>query len=458
MRMFFFTISLLLPMCINAQPLEPFISTQHNGSVTFVAMNYIDDALWVSGNQQDNGKGIVWKYNDDGVVLDSIVFAAAERQTFYNFVPYGDSVVVIGTQSLAENGWQLVMHCLDKNLNRIWTKTFDYPYNPYVINIRTFQHFNRRFIAIQTPKTRFFKLDNHFNVLDTKEVYQYNYEPIKYTERGFIFSKNGGWVVEVDTTFNEIDTLFRGYGIFTFGGNLISNGKTGYIHTTKKTGSNYKINYLDSDFQVMRSYPYFGHQDEEPRYTFYRSMLPKNDTSIIFASGLINYCQDPHLVHFGSYVSNRFWVSCLNQDSLLWYRYYEDSIYYYITLNMTRDSDGSVYISASRYNAIEQPDYSDAVIFKFSAEGDMLVGIQSEQKMQNAIKAYPNPGTNKFNIEMQEPTNSTITLYNTQGKLMQTKLFRGKCQINTERLMQGVYFYRVVTESGDIYTGKWVKK
>ncbi len=446
-------------MSINAQQLEPFISTAHNGSVTYIAMNVIDDTLWVSGVQKDNLKGIIWKYSDKGVLLDSIVFPDAENQVIFNFIPYGDSVVTIGTHSPATDEGQLVIRCLDKNLNQIWTKTFDYPYNPYILGFRTFERFNKRFIAIQTPVTQFFKLDKQFNVLETKSMETiYNFEPVKFTNRGFHFAKNGGWIVEIDTNFNEVDTLFHGYGFLVSSGNLMSNGNNGYIGTSQNLESYYQINYRDSNYQIVNNYPFIGHQDEHPRYTFYRTMLPNHDTTRIFASGFLNQNQVPHPVHLGSWDSNKFWVAYLNQDSMLWYRFYEDSIYYYLTTNMALGSDGSLYLAASRYNAAEQADYSDAVIFKFNTEGDMLVGNKPEPQLQKAVKVYPNPGTNQLNIEIPEPANSTILLYNIQGKLVQSKQFRKQCQLNTEGLTQGIYFYRILTKPGEVFTGKWIKE
>ncbi len=443
-------------MVSKAQPLEPLISVGHGGSVTFIGMRFIDDTLWVSGLHRDNGDDIIWKYDENGNLLDSTVFHLPGG-TLYNFVPYGDSVVVIGVQSADNDKGKLVLHCLDRNLDLVWTRYVSYDFDPVILGFRYFEHFQHRFVAIQTPATQFFKFDEGFNFLMQRRTSTFlNCEPIKYTDNSFHFAKNGGFIVEIDTSFNEIDTLYHGFGVFI--GNIMSNGKDGYIATSVTLDHFNTINFRDSTYQVVQNYPYFGHSDEYPHYTDFRSLAPNPDTSRIFASGYLPLNQSPHPVYLGSYNTNEIWVSYLTPDSMLWHQFYADSTYYYFLINMTIGPDGSLYLASSRYDVANQPDYSDAVIFKFNAEGDMLLSASEDVALQRKHYVYPNPGKNHLNIEIPKVSAAKLYLYNLQGKIMNTSNFRKKCRLNTATLPTGIYIYKIVSNSGEIYSGKWIKK
>ncbi|MDA3867919.1 MAG: T9SS type A sorting domain-containing protein [Salinivirgaceae bacterium] len=441
---------------INAQPLTPFISTSHGGSVTYMSMEFLNDTLWVSGGHHD-GKAIVWKYDERGNVLDSIVFAEAERFMIYKLVPYGDSMVIIGTDYQTTGEGQLVMHCLDRNLNRRWTKATDYEFDPLIMGFSSFERFQRRFVVIQSGRTHLFKFDRQFNFIDKKYVSNQLWnEPVDFTNRGFLMVKHGGWIVEIDTSFNEVDTLHEGNGLVVLGGKLLKTRSNKYIGSSRNLDYTHRIIYLDSNYSILNSYPYFG--SETPRYTVYKSLVANVDTTEIFSSGFLNMNQTPHPVDFASYEANSFWVAYLGSDSLIWHRFYEDNTYYYYTTNMTIGPDGALYISASRYNAIEQPSYSDAVIFKVNMDGDLLVGTSSAPQPEKTLTIYPNPGKNYLYVEMPETTESTLLLYNLQGKLVLSELFRKNCHVSTQSLIPGIYFYRVVNENGSVFTGKWIKK
>ncbi len=459
MRITIIWLFILFSWSINAQPLKPYINLKHSGSATFISMEFFDGVLWASGIHSDNNNAIIWKYDNNGHVLDSIVFRGAEKQCIYNMIPYGDSVIAIGTQNPSAEEWQLVIHCLDKNMNKLWTKITNYEGDQYIVGFRQFERFNQQFVVIRSSYTHLFKFDQCFNFIETKTLNnQISCNPVDFTNRGFLMIKYGGWIVEIDTTFNEVDTLHVGYGLVTLNGKLLPTPNNSLIGTSMNLESIHRIIYLNSDYSIRASYPYFGGEENYSKFTIFRNLIANEDTTNIYSSGFFNMNQVPHPVHLGSYETNKFWLANLNPDSLIWYRFYEDSIYYYYIADMVNGPDGSIYLAGSRYNVTEQPDTYDAVIFKFNTEGDMLVGNKPEPQLQKAVKVYPNPGTNQLNIEIPEPANSTILLYNIQGKLVQSKQFRKQCQLNTEGLTQGIYFYRIVANSGNIFTGKWIKK
>lgn len=119
--------------------------------------------------------------------------------------------------------------------------------------------------------------------------------------------------------------------------------------------------------------------------------------------------------------------------------------------------DGMLYLPASRYNVVEQPDYSDAVIFRINAQGNM-VGVDNPEPVQAEINVYPNPGRDKLHIRFGGQNNALFQLYNMQGKLIKTHRMRNNTIIHTQELPSGIYLYRIIGSNDKIYTGKWIKQ
>lgn len=221
-----------------------------------------------------------------------------------------------------------------------------------------------------------------------------------------------------------------------------------------------QIMYIDTTFEVKQKFPLNDaiSNKTDPKYTFYRSIAPNSDTSNVFVSGITDYNQTPHIVQLGCKHTNSIWVAYANPDSVKWDRQYADSINYYLTINMALGPDGSLYVAASRYNVLEQPDYTDAVVFRISKEGDFLVGDPNELIQNIGSKVYPNPGKNYLNIHIPNYSESVVYLYDLQGRIVHRSSFKNKTRLNTESLNTGIYFYRITTQKGEIYIGKWVKR
>lgn len=84
------------------------------------------------------------------------------------------------------------------------------------------------------------------------------------------------------------------------------------------------------------------------------------------------------------------------------------------------------------------------------------VGIESKQQNLN-IEVYPNPGTDYFYIK-NTFEGYVLNLYNSNGQLLFSHLIASGNQIiNTMSLSQGLYFIKVVSGSGHIRKGKWIK-
>ena len=452
----------LLSFSSVAQTFEPIITKHHAGSVTPLGMCFKDDALFISGLHRDSGVGIIWKYDRFGNFIDSLVIDVADRHAIYELKVIGDSILALGTQNNGDSS-QLAIYCITDNLEILWSKTIELGYySYYVFGLRHFKFENQNIIHIKTDRNHFFRFDKDYNLL-----YQiryrgiFNFEPIGCTENGFISTMHGTYVIELDTLFNVIDTLGNEpYGYYGRDGNIIATGNQSYISTGPEINGIPNILYTNSNYEVINSIPLEGATSDITisRYTYHRTLLPNSDTSKIYFSGILNYAQSPHIVDLGCNHPSKIFIGCSDKDTVKWHQIFGDSIHYYLTTNMTLGLNGDFYISASRYNAQEQPSYTDAVIFRFSKEGDLLVGESNEVTHTIAPKVYPNPGKNYLQIEIPEYAESIVHLYDLQGKIVQVENFTHKTRLSTESLNEGIYFYRITTQNGAVYNGKWIKK
>jgi hypothetical protein len=73
----------------------------------------------------------------------------------------------------------------------------------------------------------------------------------------------------------------------------------------------------------------------------------------------------------------------------------------------------------------------------------------------DAIKIYPNPFTTQTTFELPEAANATLTLIDTQGRLVRSVHSMDKFfQLSSDGLAKGVYFYSILSEETTLYSGK----
>jgi hypothetical protein len=64
-----------------------------------------------------------------------------------------------------------------------------------------------------------------------------------------------------------------------------------------------------------------------------------------------------------------------------------------------------------------------------------------------SIKSYPNPTNNEVTLTF-DSNEAQVIVYNTQGKLIQTKTIHSGEQVSLKEVETGVYFFEVTTEKG----------
>ena len=74
------------------------------------------------------------------------------------------------------------------------------------------------------------------------------------------------------------------------------------------------------------------------------------------------------------------------------------------------------------------------------------------------VDVYPNPGNNAFNIRTALP-DSQVELYDMTGRLVcKREISDAVTTINTECLLSGIYFWKVISGGSKAESGKWVRE
>jgi hypothetical protein len=96
--------------------------------------------------------------------------------------------------------------------------------------------------------------------------------------------------------------------------------------------------------------------------------------------------------------------------------------------------------------------YIDEVSLKPCAP---ITGIEKIEK--KTIKIFPNPVTNILNISVEEEGKKKIILFDATARLIALNEFDFSTSIDMTHFNEGIYFYQIIFENGEIYNGKFLK-
>ncbi|PKP46834.1 MAG: hypothetical protein CVT95_06500 [Bacteroidetes bacterium HGW-Bacteroidetes-12] len=88
---------------------------------------------------------------------------------------------------------------------------------------------------------------------------------------------------------------------------------------------------------------------------------------------------------------------------------------------------------------------------------DIFKGIKVNAKeISNKIEIFPNPVSDKLTVSIEDAKGIyTLTIYQVLGELiMEKKLTNSLTNIDVSLLENGIYFYEIISESGEKLTGK----
>ena len=128
----------------------------------------------------------------------------------------------------------------------------------------------------------------------------------------------------------------------------------------------------------------------------------------------------------------------------------------YLVLRSSITQDGGLVISTSRYDHQLQNMERDPYIIKVDSVG-LITSIAPEEEEEPTFWIYPNPGNEFFNLISNGPK-GYIEVYDCLGRpVIKAGLMPGINKICTVQLIEGVYIYKVISDCGSYYSGKWIK-
>jgi hypothetical protein len=116
------------------------------------------------------------------------------------------------------------------------------------------------------------------------------------------------------------------------------------------------------------------------------------------------------------------------------------------------------------FSSLETDNIKKTVTGKLEELGDYQLRLvtaislipESPENNKDGLEVYPNPFESNFFIKLNTETTITLTIYDTQGKLVQTpQTFINKKNLNIQNnLKSGLYILKILGGSGTLYTKK----
>jgi len=161
---------------------------------------------------------------------------------------------------------------------------------------------------------------------------------------------------------------------------------------------------------------------------------------------------------FFSTLDSWFHLIKINPDiTPIWENWYGGDAYYFL-YSILATSDSGCLMVGNRYDYETQDMERDIYVVKVNSEG-LIVWTQEIQPEKPLFTIFPNPGENLINIRITKGEYD-FELINLNGQVLIKQQVKSPVNtINTESLISGVYFYRIIDHKNNIIqTGKWIRK
>ncbi len=123
---------------------------------------------------------------------------------------------------------------------------------------------------------------------------------------------------------------------------------------------------------------------------------------------------------------------------------------------ITATNDGGVLLAFSSVN-LDNTDQHWTTVTKFPAEAFMGIDEAHDNSLKVAI-AYPNPGKDVLNIRTGL-RDAWVEVYDVNGRLMYRQaITENVTGIDAGDWAEGVYVWKVISDGGEVETGKWIKE
>jgi hypothetical protein len=81
----------------------------------------------------------------------------------------------------------------------------------------------------------------------------------------------------------------------------------------------------------------------------------------------------------------------------------------------------------------------------------------SDEVSASEFKISPNPFNDFISLRTTKSSHFTFVISDVSGKAIVSQVYEGNAVIETNHLTKGIYFYKMVDDSGKVVTGKLVK-
>ncbi|MBI9033278.1 MAG: T9SS type A sorting domain-containing protein [Bacteroidales bacterium] len=128
----------------------------------------------------------------------------------------------------------------------------------------------------------------------------------------------------------------------------------------------------------------------------------------------------------------------------------------YVLFSIKTTPDGGCIMAGSRYDWNTQYNERDIFVMKVDENG-LITSINNEDFQVADAIVYPNPGTNRLQIQSAFPLKE-IRMMDVNGRMvLQQPLNNLMDEINVSLLNAGTYIYQIIGRDGKVQHGKWVK-
>ncbi len=130
---------------------------------------------------------------------------------------------------------------------------------------------------------------------------------------------------------------------------------------------------------------------------------------------------------------------------------------FYGVMTMIATTDGGMAIGGYKYDYTVN-EWGDNDAFLIKTDPELWVNTPENYAIPvHSVLVYPNPGSSIMNIRTTEK-GSILKLFDLSGQeLLQTTITDLITEINCNRLIQGVYVWKLYKNSREIDRGKWIK-
>lgn len=212
---------------------------------------------------------------------------------------------------------------------------------------------------------------------------------------------------------------------------------------------------IDENFEMLHDSVIIEHFNDSIE-------IPAPFKSVAFTEdGYLYQCSNGNVIYPNSLYRSGLHLIITKTDmdlNVVWQKRYlrDGSAYGVFTSSAT--TDGGFIVTGTRYN-FNVDNRLDIFVLKINADG--TVGTD-EITVVDEVKVYPNPSNNMFNIRMgvtmKQPYNAQMEVYDMSGRLMHRQdITENVTGIDAEDWAKGVYVWKVMANSKEAESGKWIK-